>query len=393
MNRQALNRNITLYYLFKIFREPLFWGPILIMYLQQAGKMSLSDIYIMEAVCVTLFIVLEVPTGALADLLGRRTTIFFGCLIAIIEYSVFVLADRPLMIWLANIIWVFGASLVSGADTAFLYDTLAEAGQTHRYQKILGRSRCYQLILIAITAIFCGYLVKVDIHLPIFLSLPFIVLNCVFVFFFTEPKRSQNYQAKQHWNIMKLSVLFVVKNKKVKWIIAFMVLIEIVSKIWFFSYNPYFELVALPVEYYGWMFFGMGLVAAVFSFFSEKINRLIPDVAGMLLMVLLLGAPLILMSQLVVLPMAFLVLAQSMVRGYYEPFTTYFLHRHIGSHNRATIISIQSAASSLVEFFALGLFGWLLWQISLANALFMLGLATLAIGGYLLVKYQKIFRH
>ena len=44
MNEVAYKRNVTIYRLYAMFSEPLFWGPILIMALQELAHMPLTDI-------------------------------------------------------------------------------------------------------------------------------------------------------------------------------------------------------------------------------------------------------------------------------------------------------------------------------------------------------------
>lgn len=98
MTRQQAERNIKLYYLFQLFKEPLFWGAILITFITRVSDMTLSDIYLMEAVCVIGIVVLDSPLGALADLIGRRTTILIGICIWSVKLFVFASAVNPLMI-------------------------------------------------------------------------------------------------------------------------------------------------------------------------------------------------------------------------------------------------------------------------------------------------------
>jgi hypothetical protein len=283
--------------------------------------------------------------------------------------------------------------LVSRADSSLLYDTLKAAGQTEKFKRIQGRSIGFRLFLVALASIMVGYLAEVQIRLPLFLCLPFMAANCLITYLFVEPQRSQNhYGLKKHWDLMKLSILFVSNNKKVKWIIGYIVLIGVVSKIWFFTYNPYFELVGLPLKYFGYLFFGMNLIAALFSFFADKISRKLSDFVSLVLMVVLLGGPIVLMAAVVALPSVLLVLVQNIVRGYLKPFTDHFLHDRLNSENRATVMSVKSAVNGLGQFVFLGLFGLMLGMFSLTDSLLMLGVASLVISGYLLVRYQKIFK-
>jgi len=393
MNELKVKQNIRLYSFFQALREPLFWGPIIIFFIQHVAGMSLSDIYVMEAVVVLLIFMFEVPTGALADVIGRKKTILVGSLLLTLDTVMFALAAGPAMIWTANIIWAIGFSLVSGADSSFLYDSLAAIGQTERFKKIQGRSRSYCLLLIAFGSIATGYLATVDLRLPVLLGIPGLLIMTLVVLWFKEPPRSNNgYSVKQHWNLMKLSVLFVVNSKRVKWIIAFVVLISVVSKIWFFTYNPYFELVGLRLEYFGWIFFGMNLIAAIFSFGADWISKKVPIFTSLVLMIALNSIPILLMALFASLPMVLLVLFENVVRGYISPFTDHFLHDQLEAENRATVLSIQSAVRGLAHFIFLGLFGLALNVISLLTCLLLLGIATSLVGLYLLMLYKKVFR-
>lgn len=393
METKQLRRNIRLYGFFQALREPLFWGPIIIYYIQHVSGMSLPDIYVMESIVVLLIVVMQVPAGALADVIGRKKTVLIGSLLMVADACLFGLASGPLLIWLANIVWAVGFSLVSGADTSLLYDILAEAGQTERYKKFQGRATAYSFALIAFSSIASGYLLALNIRYPLWLSLPGILAAYFALCLIKEPRRATSSNGvKQSWNLMKLSVLFVANSRCVKWIIAYVVLLGVVGKVWFFTYNPYFELVNLPVQYYGWIFFGLNAVAAVFSFSADWLSRKLSNWFSIVLMLALTGAPIILMSLIVAAPMALLTLLQNGVRGYLKPFAEHFMHDQLDSANRATVMSVLGAVDSLAQFVFLGLFGLILKSLALTQSLFLLGLATVVIGLYLLVLYQRIFK-
>lgn len=393
MSAHQLQRNIRWYGFFQALREPLFWGPIVIYYIQHVSGMALADVYAMEAVVVLLVVVMQVPTGALADVIGRKKTVLIGSLLLVADGCLFGLASSPLLIWLANVVWAIGFCLTSGADSSLLYDLLAEAGQAHRYKQVQGRTTAYRFVLIAFSSIAAGYLLNLNIRFPIWLSMPGVVAACVFLCLIKEPPRAEvSNGVKESWNLMKLSVLFVANNRRVKWIIAYVVLLGVVGKVWFFTYNPYFELVKLPLQYYGWIFFGLNLVAAIFSFGADWLSRKLSNWFSIVLMLALTGVPIILMSLVVVAPMALLTLLQNGVRGYLKPFSEHFMHDQLDSANRATVMSVLGAVDGLAQFFLLGLFGLLLKGLPLTRGLLVLGLATVVIGLYLLLQYRKIFK-
>ena len=384
---------MVLYYFFQLLREPLFWGPILISYIRAVSQMSLSEIYIMEATCLVGIMLLEIPSGALADLLGRRRTIFIGSALMVAEQLVFALADSRLMIWSANLIWVVGISLVSGADSSLLFDSLKVLGREDDFKKIEGQSISFRLLLVAACSPLVGYLAGWNWRLPVGLGVVFIAFNCLVTYFFVEPPFAgrQKYTAAEHWRLMKLSVLFVSNHRPVKWVIAFSVLVGVISKVWFFSYNPYFELVNLPLSWYGWIFLGLNLVAAVFSHQGHRLWEKIGDFGSVLMILAIVSLPIMAMGLVVAWPLAFLVILQNVARGYCNPFLGHFLHRYLDSSNRATVVSIKSAVRGLAEFIMLGLFGLLLRLVSLPTGLVVLGAFSLSAAVWLVVSYRRIF--
>ena len=356
MDRFQAKRNLILYGIFQALREPLFWGPILILYLKQVGHMSLSGIYLLEAGTMLLLIVLQLPTGALAALIGRKKMMVIGSVLILLDNVVFATAYSPKSVLLANLLWAIGLSFISGADSSFLYDTLAVTGETDKYKKLEGKTTGIRLLLMALTSIAVGYLARINMRLPVWLGIPGMLVALVAVCLMKEPPRiilglGERVTYRRHWNLMKLSVLFVANSRKVKWIIAYMVLLNVIGKAWFFTYNPYFELVKLPLVFYGWVFFAMNLVAAIFSYGSDWLAKKLPEKLNIFGMVFLTGLPIVLMSILVYWPMTLLVLFQNMVRGHLRPFMGHFLHDHLESENRATVVSIQAAVDGFGQFF------------------------------------------
>lgn len=394
MHQKKVARNIFLYYLFQLFREPLFWGPILITYITSVSDMSLSEIYFMESVVLWILIILEIPSGALSDLIGRRKTILIGSCLLLVDSFLFSIADSSQMIWLANSCWAVGFSLVSGADSSLLFDSLKYLNRENEFKKIEGRSISYRLMLIAPCSVIAGYLASVNIHLPLYLSLIFILVNCLIVFLMSEPPVSEEtkYGFRKHINLMKDSIFFVITNSKIIWIIGFVVLIQGISKVWFFSYNPYFELVDLPIIYFGWIFFLLNIVGAVSSYFADYISRKFGELGSIILIIVVISIPVFMMGSYVSKLACLLVLMPNVARGYLTPFISNLLHHYLDSKNRATVISIKSAVNSFGQFLFLVLFGLLFNIYSLPVCLEIMGFIT-AIGGVIfIITYFKIFK-
>ena len=305
----------------------------------------------------------------------------------------FSLAESRLMMWLADIVCFAGITFVSGADSALLFDSLKFLGREGEHKKILGRALSWRYFLIAICSVVGGYLATINMRLPLFLCLPPMILNWLVAWWFTEAPFAGNsyYDAREHWRIMKTSVLFVANHLKVKWLISFMVLVSVAGKLWFFTYNNYFVEVGLPMWTFGWIFAALNVVAGVFSYRAHWLYSRLGDDISVIGVVLCLGLPILAMGSFVIWPAALLVIVQNFVRGYFEPFINDFLQQYLDSENRATVLSIKSAVTSSVHVLSLLVFGWLLASWSLATCLQILGVSVLTFGAILIWSYRKIF--
>ena len=391
MDEKEVSRNVRFYKLYAILSEPIFWGPTLILFIQRFGKMSLSEIYLMEAVVVGGTVLLEIPSGALADLIGRKKTILLGQFFICLSTVLFAIINSPLDVWIANILCMVGFVCRSGADSAFLYDSLKEVKREAEYKQIEGSAMGGRLLTYGICSLSVGFLSEISLRLPFILTIPWLLSSCLIVLCFKEPIQTQKYNFKEQVDLMKVSVLFVANNKAVKWVVGYISLIVVSSKLWFFTYNPYFELVGLEIKYYGVIFCLLNIVAWFFSYNAFRIERRIGEKFCMIAMILFIGLPILLMSTIVSQIMVSMVLLQNVVRGFMVPFLGDFLNRRLDSKNRATVISIKSAVSGFVSVISLSLFGFVLKIWPLALSLQILGVTVLLLGLIEIIQYRKIF--
>lgn len=383
--------NVKLLVLFELFREPLFWGPVIISFIINIGKMPLPDVYIMESVVIILMVFVEIYSSGWADLLGRKKLILIGTILIFVSMIFFAVAVSPIYIWVSNIMIMVGAALVSGADEAFLADHLVEEGKSEEYLEILGRIRSKRYIMMTFTSVVSGYLYSIHPRLPMFLCLPGLLFSVFIVLMFKEAKRQEKSTHKEHLNLVKLSMFFVANHNKIKWIIGYFAVIAVLLKIWFFAFNPYFELVSLEPKFYGWIFAGLNLLTWYFSKNAYRIKNKLGEKFSLVSISLLSSVPLMMMGLLVNKLSLIFVSGNSVVRGLMNPISSDMMNKNIDSKNRATVLSINSGVSLILSALCLWLFGLLLVKLSLAMSLVMLGLVGLAVSFVFLAGYNKIF--
>ena len=84
-----MNTNIRKIYSYRILLSMLFPVPTIVLFWQRHG-MSLTDVMVLQSLFSIAMVVFEIPSGYLADIIGRKKTLIYAaiaCLIAVVIYS------------------------------------------------------------------------------------------------------------------------------------------------------------------------------------------------------------------------------------------------------------------------------------------------------------------
>ncbi len=396
--RNDVEGNIVKYYLYKLFANSSMRGPILVMFMTTTCKMPLSEVYFCEACCVIILAVLQIPMGILADKWGRVKTIRIGCLFIVLELIGFATSREHIQLWISNALWAIGLSMLDGAETAMIYDSVKHGGAegtelTNRYRRLEGRASSASPVITAVLCLISIPLAVIDIRIPLIVDAVLIIISFVISFTFVEPSIHSSKSPKiSSWSEVYRNIKVVILRGDILWIISFATLIAVTAKLWFFTYNPYFKMVGLDLKYFGLIFAAINIVFAISSFFANRISKKLDSEVGVITSIGILTIPIIIMGTIVSKWSISLVLGQNIVRGYIGPFVSEMLNRRIDSVNRATILSTKSAVHKAVEVLCMAGFGLLISRSSLGTALTCLGVTSSLFGIALMFYYLKLFR-
>ena len=351
------SKNVKTYYMYSTFAELLILGPILVLFLIGKG-LSFTEIMVLQSISAVTVVLFEVPTGAVADKIGRRESLLLGAFLWAISLGIYVMGNSFPMFMFAEVIFSLGATFKSGADNALIYDSLKIMGREKEFQSIEGKARSFALYAQAVGSIIAGFVYEVNTNLPFIFSVFFMLLTIIIALRFKEPpiegklgKYGINYLEQ-----IKESGKFIISHEKIKAIIIFTMMFFIFYRTAFFYYQPYMESVKIPVRYFGVLFFIFNITAA----FASKRSHWIMEKTKpktLTFMALLMIISFVLMGTVKVWFGVFAILFQQIARGIYRPVTTKYLNKHIPSDKRATVLSFQSLACNLSVAIAFPLMG------------------------------------
>ncbi len=138
MEQNTLRRNIQKIYWYRVLQGMMFPVPTIVLFWQQHG-MSLTLVMVLQSLFALTMVVLELPSGYLADVVGRRKTLILAACSTFMAIVIYSLGQHFFHFLAAEIFFAFGFAMISGADEAFIYDTLQALDETDRYQEVYGK--------------------------------------------------------------------------------------------------------------------------------------------------------------------------------------------------------------------------------------------------------------
>lgn len=154
----------------------LFFSPISVLFLRTRG-VALQDIFLMETVLLLTLLASDLPTGILADRVGRREVTVLGYALAAIAQVIFAIGHGLAPYLTESAVAGVGIACVSGAEPAYLQDAM----QLDRrgLEKLFGRLDVIRTIAGIVAAASASRLVVVSIGFPAALSAVAVVMALV----------------------------------------------------------------------------------------------------------------------------------------------------------------------------------------------------------------------
>lgn len=158
--------NIPKFFVFYALYNLMFFMPVWVIFLQERHAITLTQVTLVDFAFWITMAVTEVPTGAVADTIGRKPSLLIGVLLAVGSVLLFGLAPTYPLLLLANSLWGIAITFISGADMAFFYDTLQVIGQEKEYPRLRGYLSAVGLVAVGASSILGGFLATWQLSSP-----------------------------------------------------------------------------------------------------------------------------------------------------------------------------------------------------------------------------------
>ncbi|MFT4308417.1 MAG: MFS transporter [Candidatus Woesearchaeota archaeon] len=380
-------RTIRIYYAYRFLSSFFLIGPIITLFLLEF--IPFAQLGIVFAAGVMTAFVFEIPSGVWADRIGRTRIVALGSVLAALELFLIAYGQSFGYFLAAGVIGGLGSALISGADTALVYDSLLASGNEKQSRKVYGKSRAIRYVSIVIAALIGAPLYTYAQTLPLYINSAVMLGAAALILTAREPPLVQRME--RSWFALISSGFARVRTDLVlRWFVAFSVFSGLAVWLYHDLFKlPYFEGIGYPVAVLGMV---IALVSIIRSYFSYNAHAFEERLGSQRTITMLLLAPGLLLVIMGLVPSAYallVVIVLYCIWSIQEVVTEAKLHEHIPSSERATVYSVHSFANSLMLFFGALILSWIADVTSLFTALLIAGCTSLLIGS-LLLRIQPI---
>jgi MFS family permease len=373
--KTTARRNVRSFTLFRAFFSARFYYPVYALLFLDYG-LTLGQFGILNGLWAVTIVLLEIPSGALADTIGRRKLVIFGAVCMLLEMGVLLIAPIGGGTWLF-VLFAFNRLLsgtaeaaVSGADEALAYDSLKAAGLEDEWGKVLERVQRVTSLAFFFTMLIGAVVYDSDMVNTIlqFLSISYIVeqtqlikLPILLTFFsgiavFWMALRMKELPAEEgqtiretltnSWRLTGVAARWIWATPMPFAIILAAMTIDSVVRQFLTLASEYWSVIELPIASYGLIGSGMALmglfvprIARLLTEKSTPVKNFLLTVAAVILGLMGLGLAIPLWG---ILP-AVLLYASIQLMGF---FVSRYLNEAAPSEQRATVLSFRGLSTN-----------------------------------------------
>lgn len=383
--RQALEGNLRRFILFRLFYSARFYYPVFTVLFLDYG-LTLEQFSILNIVWAVSIVCAEVPSGALADIVGRKTLVVFAGAIMVVEMALILFAptgSSPLLflMFMGNRLCSgLSEAAASGADEALAYDSLKELGREEHWSALLEKNSVVVAVgfftsmilggLVYDPAIVNGALAWINpdwqlagdmiIRLPILLT----TISSVIVLFValgmydldaeSNTADSNSGSGISRWQLIAGAFQQILQagrwtlnHRFVLFVIIAALALDSVGRQFVVLASEYWRAIEIPVPLFGVVGASLSLLAIV----NARVSRILVHSCSPLTNFLILSA--ILLVGLVGISFAVPIWGVAFAVGAFammsmvQFMSSYYLNKEAGSAMRATILSFKGLALNL----------------------------------------------
>ena len=335
-------RNVKIDYIYCFMKNFDISSAIWVLYMVYKG-LPLWQIGVVEGIFHIASFLFEVPSGALADLFGRKNVIIVGRLCSAISAVINLVSNNILGFAIGFTISALGYNLNSGSEEALVYDSLKKIGDEKSYLKVNSRLNLIIEISQGLATFIGGILAEYSyvycyitvIIISLLSMIPAVLFNEVPM---DREDSKDKVSIKKHF---KVCYDIIKDNKEILKILIYFPIVFTFNTVVFFYGQQYFSELGLNKIEISLVMLFSGLFSCIGSITCEKVIVVFKENTKYAISILMGVSILMISSKNIVISIIFFAI-MNYANSVLYPIQSSSLNKLIPSEQRATIISIDS---------------------------------------------------
>ena len=153
-------KQVNKFYWASFLKNQTYFTPILILFLQ-FHHLDFRQVFWVFTIGSIFNFIIEIPTGVLADLYGKKKSIVLAKFLIFVSFVVFGFSTSFWFFVLAQLLYELGQSFRSGTETAYTYDYLQQNSTDNpSYTEVKGKQKFYARVGESLAAAIGGLTAK-----------------------------------------------------------------------------------------------------------------------------------------------------------------------------------------------------------------------------------------
>lgn len=372
--------NVRRMYAWRALTHMHFFAGVLVPFFTDWGGLTLPQMLLLQAWFFLWIFLLEVPTGAVADKYGRKASVVCAnaCLLA--ATAIYAAGKGLPRFLLAEFIWAAAAALASGADEAMVYDSLKAAGDEDRSRRALSLLSSFDIGAIAFAAPLGGLMAaRWGLQFPLLAMLVPFSLGLLVALSLREPPTGEEGAKPGYREVLTRGVRYFASHKPLRALAFDSITIWMLSFMTIWLFQPRLKELGVGVGVYGFVTAALTLSQIAVMNGLDRLERVFGGTRRYLVWSAVIPGLAFLALPFATNPWAacalfVLIPAFGMSRSV---LISNYMNKHIGSAQRATVLSTVGMGRQLMGIVVLPAVG-LLTKVSLSWTFAALGAAILA---------------
>lgn len=338
----ALKRNIICLYLIKTAKWFMLYMPIIVLFYQENG-LSLKDVLTLQAIYSIAIIVLEIPSGYLADIWGRKNTMILGAILGTLGFGIYSLSYGFWGFLIAELTLGTAQSFISGSDSALLYDTLKSKNKEDQYIKYEGRVLALGNFAETIAAVVGGFIAHISLRSTFYAQTAVTFIAIPAAIALIEPQKTHEIVKSGFKHILKVVKfsLFESKELALNILLSSIIGCSTLTMAWFLQ--AYLAQIQNFTEYQiGIAWSVVNLTVGISTFFAYRIEKRLGVKTTVLLIIFIISGSYVYLGYDESIAAFVIILAFYFTRGLATPVLKDYINRFCEPSVRATILSVRN---------------------------------------------------